>query len=75
MHYKLFFSGEPGNMSASLYHEGLATKTVATVTGLKDEKAIVKWAKGQAALHKTENQPAETSSKHVSISGHQTFNL
>lgn len=49
-----------GTFSAYLYCD---SEAVATEVGLKNPKAVQKWAKGVAADHKTENMPSPITSE------------
>lgn len=69
---KLRFDGQIGNISATLtFPDG----TTETEKGLKDEKAVNKWAKGAAQLHKQAQRKEEFTTVTHYVSGDAGFNL
>lgn len=74
MNFKTTFGGVAGDLSAQLT-EIESDLTVATVTGLKDAKAVAKWARQTAALHKATMAVEPSSSQTVTVSGHDTFHI
>lgn len=75
MHFKLTYSGSPGNVSATLQDEN--GTTIDTVTGLANEKSAKAWARAVAKKIKENTTPAESKAHAVytTISGHDHFNL
>lgn len=70
MDFKLSYSGTEGDLGAALYADGVL---VGTVEGLKDRKAVLKWADKEARDYKVENTPEATHSHE--ITGSKTFTL
>lgn len=70
MDFSLSYSGTEGNLDAALYANGAL---VATTSGLKDRKAVVKWADKEARDYKVENTPDATHEHE--IRGSRTFTL
>jgi hypothetical protein len=72
MHYRLTYSGAPGNVSAFLLFDGV---TVDATEGLSDRKAAEKWGDAAARDHKVDNTPPATQQHNVILSGSKTFSL
>jgi hypothetical protein len=70
MDFSLSYNGTEGDLEAALYANGVL---VATTSGLKDRKAVTKWADQQARDYKVENTPEATHTHE--ISGSKTFTL
>lgn len=75
MHFKLTYSGSPGNVSASLQDED--GRTLDTTSGLVSEKSARAWARAVAKQIKNTVTPQESRSHQVytTLSGHDHFNL
>lgn len=75
MHFKLSYTGSPGNVTATLTDE--TGGTLDQVSGLQNEKSARAWARAVAKRIKEAVTPAESRAHNVytTISGHDNFNL
>jgi len=75
LHFKLDYTGSPGNVTARLRNE--ADEVVGAVGGLANERAARRWARTLADEIKAKLTPVESRAHAVytTLAGHDHFNI